>query len=162
MAVHKIILDDDLGEEYSLLAIHCSEEPFKLAFLLNKYLQLRLKRQAADLEFIVDDTAASFPIFEFVDEFQYTTYYLVSNKCKLKVAQEENAGGLFATLSERTVTKTLLPEFKNVDFFLKIESDFDQVPLRKNIALLNEINQVISAYTVDNESIKSQHHLIFN
>ena len=49
-------------------------------------------------------------------------------------------------ISERTIMTHLLPEFKNADFFLKIESDFESLPLRRNISLINEIKQVISAY----------------
>ena len=56
----------------------------------------------------------------------------------------------------------LLPEFKKVDFFLKIESDIEKFPLRKTIAQLNEINEVISAYVVENQNIKSHNNLIFN
>lgn len=163
MAIHKIVLDDDFAEDFSLVAIHCSEEAYKLAFLLNQKLNLSLHRRKSDLEFSTGDLDVSFPIFNFEDEFQYTNYYLVANKCKSKIAVSASEGELFAeSVAERSVVSHLLPEFSNADYFLKIESDFEQIPLRKNIALINEVKQVISAYEVDPGQIKSNNNLIFN
>lgn len=163
MAVHKMILDEDFLEEFSLVAIHCSEEAYKVAYLINQHLKLCLKRKKTDLFFSNNEAKASFPIFQFEDEFQYTNYHLVSNKCKSKLVNSDGGNGLFAgTVSEKTVMTHLLPEFKNADFFLKIESDFEQIPLRKNIAIINEIKQVISAYEIETSQIKSNNNLIFN
>jgi len=163
MAVHKIVLDEDFVEDFSLVAIHCSEEAYKVAYLINQHLKLCLKRRKSDLYFSADDREVSFPIFQFEDQFQYTNYHLVSNKCKSKVANSDSESGLFAgTVSEKTVMTNLLPEFKNADFFLKIESEFEQIPLRKNIAIINEIKQIISAYEIEANQIKSNNNLIFN
>ena len=163
MAIHKIVLDDDFAEDFSLVAIHCSEEAYKLAYLLNQKLNLSLHRRNKDLEFSSSDLEVSFPIFNFEDEFQYTNYYLVANKCKSKITALGTEGELFAeAISERSMVSHLLPEFSNADYFLKIESDFEHIPLRKNIALINEIKQVISAYEVQASHIKSNNNLIFN
>lgn len=163
MAVHKILLDEDFAEDFSLVAIHCSEEAYKVAYLINQYLKISLKRRKPDLYISNERTRAGFPIFHFEDQFQYTDYHLVSNKCKSKIVNNDFENGLFAgTVSEKMVTNHLLPEFKNADFFLKIESDFEQIPLRKNIAIINEIKQIISAYEVDPDQIKSNNNLIFN
>lgn len=162
MTSHKLWLDDDLEEDFSLLAIHCSAEAYKMAFLLNKFLGLQLKRKRVDLDFSMNGLDVTFPLFKFDDEFQYTTYFLVANKCKSKTAQLNSAGGLFEELeTNKMVTAYLLPEFKKVDFFLKIESDFDRIPLRKTLAELNDIKEVISSYEVDQEKIKSNKNLIF-
>ena len=163
MAHHKLLLNDDLKEDFSLVAIHCSEEAYKMAFTLNQHLKLRLKRKRADLDYSNEGLQVTFPIFKFEDQFRYTTYYLVSNKCKSNVANITNSEGLFGDdESESTVLTLLLPEFKEADFFLKIESDYETIPLRKNISLINEINQVISAYKIEEHHIKSNHNLIFN
>jgi hypothetical protein len=163
MAHHKLLLDDDIKEDFSLVAIHCSEEAYKMAFTLNQHLHLRLKRKRADLDFSNDGLQVTFPIFKFEDQFQYTTYYLVSNKCKSIAANVTSSEGLFGDdVSESTVLTLLLPEFKQADFFLKIESDHKTIPLRKNVALINEIKQVISAYKIEEHQLKSNHNLIFN
>ncbi len=163
MTSHKLWLDDDFEEEFSLIAIHCSAEAYKMAFMLNKYLGLKLERRRVDLDFSMNGLDVTFPIFKFDDEFQYTTYYLVANKCKSKMAQLNSAGSLFEDQEpNKMVTAYLLPELKKVDFFLKIESDFERIPLRKTLAQLNDIKEVISSYEVDTEKIKSNKNLIFH
>ncbi len=163
MAHHKLLLDDDLSEDFSLVAIHCSEEDYKMAYTLNKQLKLRLERRKEDLEFTRDRQEARFPIFEFEDQFQYTQYSLVGNKFKLSLQESVSGTGLFSEeTSETVVNHYLLPEFQNADYFLKIASDFQSIPLRKHIALINELTQVISAYEIEPSKIKSSHNLIFN
>lgn len=163
MAIHKILLDDDFAEDFSLIAIHCSEEAYKVAFLLNQYLDLSLKRKSTDLHFSADKLEVSFPIFEYENKFQYTYYYLVGNTCKSRMLSKPGDGELFGEAgSEKIITTHLLPEFNRADYFLKIESDFQSLPLRKNIARLNEIKQIISAYEVDTSQIKSNNNLIFS
>lgn len=163
MAHHKLLLDDDIKEEYTLIAIHCSEETYKVAYLLNKFLLLQLKREELDLDYSSDGLDVMFPLFEFKDEMQYTTYNLVANKCKSEVANLSSTGGLFSGLTaEKTIMTFLIPELKQVDFFLKIFSDFEIIPLRKIMSSINEIKQIISAYEVEVETIKSKNNLIFD
>lgn len=163
MGTHKLILDDDFAEDFSLIAIHCSEESYKLAYLLNQFVGLRLQRERLDLEYSNNGLEITFPLFGFNDIMKYTTYYLVANKCKSQVAKLASSGGLFGDLSqEETVTTILIPEYKQVDFFLKIQSDYDQVATRNLIANINDIKQVISAYDVQTENLKSKNNLIFD
>ncbi len=73
------------------------------------------------------------------------------------------SGGLFGDeIHEEVVTKYLLPEFKKVDFFLKIASEYDTKPIRKLLMQLNEIDQVISAFIVEVSEVKSRENLIFD
>lgn len=163
MANYKLILDDDFGEDFSLLAIHCSEEAYKMAYLLNKALSLRLKREKVDLDYSANGLEITFPLFEFQDEMHYTTYHLIANTCKSSMATLQSSGGLFGNTTEtKTVTTHLVPEHGNVDFFLKISSDFEAIPLRALTLSINEIPQIISTYTVDIQQLKSKNNLIFD
>ena len=153
----KLDFDDDFDEPYTLLAIHCSEEEYKLAYLLNLHLGIKLTRRPVDLDFSIKGALVAFPLYDYEDTDQYTSYYLVSNCSQLEGANSPE--GLFATASD---TFYLIPELKKVDYFLKIYSDFESVPLKKIIAGLNEIKQVISAYTVAVDTIKSRNNLIFD
>ncbi|MBT3588025.1 MAG: IPExxxVDY family protein [Flavobacteriaceae bacterium] len=163
MANHKLILEGDFQEEFSLIAIHCSEEPYKMAYMLNKRMSLRLSRTKLDVDFSSQGLDISFPLFEYEDELSYIIYNLVSNKNKSLTAKFQSSGGLFSDVSsEKTITTFLLKEFKNVDYFLKIQSDYEKVSTRKLISTINEIEQVISAYTIESEKIKSKNNLIFN
>ena len=163
MAIHKLILEDDYNDEFSLIAIHCSEEPYKIAYMLNKQMSLQLKRKPLDIDFSNNGLDVTFSIFEYEDELSYILYNLVSNKSKSLSAKVHSSGGLFDEIvSEKTVTTFLLKEYKNVDFFLKIYSDYEKVPTRNLISAINEIEQVISAYSIEIEKIKSKSNLIFN
>lgn len=163
MTHYKLHLEDESEEDFILVAIHCSEEAYKMAFMINKHLSMQLQRKKNDIELIHDKVISSFSLFEFEHEQQYTQFYLVENKCKLTFEKFHTVGSLFEDEnSEKMKISLLLPEFKKVDYFLKIESDITKFPLRKTLAQLNEINEVISAYIVENQNIKSYNNLIFN
>lgn len=163
MAYHKLLFDDDFEAPFTLIAIHCSEEAYKLAYLLNQQLNMQLKRKRADLDFSTGGLLITFPLYDFEDVHKYTHFYLVGNKCRSVEATLQSSGGLFAEMvSEKSTVHYLLPEFKKVDYLLKIYSDFETVPLRRMLSQINEIKQVISAYTLETESIKSKNNLIFD
>ncbi|GEQ84967.1 hypothetical protein ULMS_04750 [Patiriisocius marinistellae] len=163
MGTYKLILDDDFKEEFSLIAIHCSEEPFRLAYLLNQFVELRLMSRRVDLDFSKDGLEITFPLYDFEDEMKYTSYNLVANRCKSHVAKMASSGSLFGNITnEETITTYVIPEYKQVDYFLKIQSDFNSVGLKTTISKINEIKQVISAYEIDVEKLKSKNNLIFD
>ena len=76
MTNHKLILEGDFQEEFSLIAIHCSEEPYKMAYMLNKRMSLRLSRTKLDVDFSSQGLDISFPLFEYEDELSYISYNL--------------------------------------------------------------------------------------
>jgi len=163
MAHHKLVLDEDPGEDFSLIAIHCSEDAFKMAFMLNKHAMLRLQRKKDDVDLSHHGEIISFPIFEFENELNYIKFNLVANKYRLSTINKLEAGNLFSELpSEKVTTVHLLPEYKNVDYFLKIDSDYESMPIRILVSTINEIEQVISAYPIQNGQIKSKNNLIFD
>ena len=163
MINHKLVLENDFQEEFSLIAIHCSEQPYKMAYMINKQVALRLARKKLDVDFSNNGLDIAFPIFEYEDESNYFVYNLVANKNKSLSAKFLSSGGLFSELaSEKTVTNFLLEEFKNVDYFLKVHSDYEKIPTRNLISSINQIEQVISAYLIENDRIKTKNNLIFN
>lgn len=163
MGVQKLILTDGFAEEFSLIAIHCSEEAYKLAFLLNQFAYLRLKRSRKDIDFPREGLTVTFPLFDFEDQMRYIDYNLVANKCVSQSARVASSGGLFGgeNISE-IITTYLIPEYKQVDFFLKISTDAPSVGIRKIVNIINDIKQVISAYQIETEQLKSRDHLIFD
>ena len=90
MANYKLILEDDFKDEFTLIAIHCSEEAYKMAFLLNQHLSLQLKRRRTDLDFSKQGLELSFPWFEFEDEYKVESedklYFGIELKIRLKNA----------------------------------------------------------------------------
>ena len=57
-------MEDSFSEEFSLLAIHTDLEDFRLAYFLNKTLDLNLSRKEFDLNFI--DSKGNFSVFEYI------------------------------------------------------------------------------------------------
>lgn len=163
MANLKLDFDEEMDEPFTLVAFHCSEEEFKIAYLLNVHLGTKFIRRVADLDYSSDGLLVTFPIYDFEDTNKYNCYHLVANRCRSEEASLQSAVGLFVSgVSQKTRIHYLLPEFKKTDYFLKIYSDFETVPLRKIISGINEIKQVISAYVVELDDIKSKNNLIFD
>jgi len=163
MGTHKLVLDDDFEEDFSLIAIHCNEEPYKVAYILNQFARLKLRREKVDLAFTSGAMEITLPLFGFEDHTEYTDYSLVANKCKSAITKTNNNGELFGnTTDKETVITYLIPELKKVDYFLKIQSDFDNVGTKILINEINNIKQIISAYQVEPETLKSKDNLIFD
>lgn len=163
MANTNFILEEEYSEPFTLIGIHCGEEEYKVAFLLNQKLNMQLKRKKSDLDFSQQGLMISFPLYDFEDKNNYTHYYLVANKCRSKDASLQSSGGLFNEMdSPRSNIHFLLPEFKKVDYFLTIFTEYETEIVRGIVGGLKEIKQIVSAYEIAAENIKSKSNLIFD
>ena len=79
MAIHKLLVDDFEDLNYSLLAVHCEMEDYRLAYFLNRNLETRLARSNNDLDFIT--SLASFSVFEWSNTRLHTNWHLIKNNC---------------------------------------------------------------------------------
>lgn len=159
MATHKIQVDDFYDAEFSLFAIHCKLEDYRLAYVLNRFLNLRLRRSAQDLD--LNYFSSSYAIYEWDDNINYTNWHLISNVCKKEENSLQSSGSLFSGGHKVLKTHYLIPEYQKVDYFIKIESDGQKVNEKKTISRFLEIPQLITAYAVNPETIKSKDYLIF-
>ncbi len=164
MATHKLQLDftEDL-DPYYLLAIHCTQPPFSLAFMLNKKLSISLARLPQDLEVFNKGEAVSFPLFEYRDKSGDRHINLVGNTSRSQnLKSNQNASDLFGSIEQNSVKVShLLPEFKQADYFVKISSPTINGSENVIVSRINEIAQVITAYVVDLPLVKSKANLIF-
>ncbi|WP_034042545.1 IPExxxVDY family protein [Wocania ichthyoenteri] len=162
MAVHKLVLDDVFEEAlYTLIAIHCTIEDYRLAYLLNKHLGISLVRKSLDLDYNKDKSTYS--IFEWEDDKQLTTWSLVSNICITHEApQQVNQQSLFNTQEQITKIFNLIPEYKDVNYFLKIDNDNNFSKEAYILSNILNIPQVVTAFSVDVNQLKSKDNLIFN
>ena len=111
MTVRKLVLDDVFEEvEYTLIAIHCTLEDYRLAFLLNKHLGITLTRKPSDLDY--NNGKSIYSIFEWKNNKQQTNWNLVSNICKTESYQEINYQSLFA-VEEKIIKKSTLTKKVN-------------------------------------------------
>lgn len=160
MTKHKLILDDVFEDVvYTLIAIHCSLEDYRLAYLLNKNLKTNLIKKKEDLDF--DNLSASFSIFEWLDKDHQTTWNLVNNICRQESKSLDTTVSLFENGGTNLKTFNLIPEYKSVDYFLKINVEPQFLGERKLIDAIQKIPQIITAYTIEAAQLKSKQHLIF-
>ncbi len=160
MAIQKLVLDT-FDDDYELIAIHCSLASYRVAFLLNKHLDLQLFRKKEDINFEYNDLVANFPLYQYYDRFQYNTYSLFGNKFKTQIAPKSLVSeGLF-TPEDAFTTKYLIPELKTIDYFLKIEAETSQFSSKSLLTQILAISQIITAYTVEYTTLKSKNNLIF-
>lgn len=159
MATHKLLVDDFYDTAFTLIAVHCRLKDFRFAYLLNQNLNLRLKRCKQDLD--INYFSSSYSVYEFEDDINYINWHLISNVCKKEEDALQSSGSLFTETQKVLKTYNLIPELNKVDFLIKIASDGPTVNERKIIARLQQIPQLIAAYAVDHESIKSKDYLIF-
>ena len=149
MALHKLLLDDFYDATYKLIAIHCRLEDYRLAYLLNKNLNLKLERNSSDLDF--NYTSSSYSIYEWNNEADYITWNLIANVCKKEEDSLASTGTLFSDSNKVLKTYNLIPELKQVDYFIKISKEIKNVNDKLILNRLQAIPQIITCllYTSD-------------
>ncbi len=153
VALHKMSLDF-CEDSFALIAIHCSLEDYTLAYTINKHLKCSFKRRRNNLVF---SDSISLPVFEWKDTINDRYWTIINNS----IASEDinEITGLFK--DEPSFTKQhLVPEYKNVDYFMKLEQeDLDsEDDILKSILA---IPKIITAYTINIDTLKSKNNLIF-
>lgn len=159
MLSHKLLLDD-VEEDFHLIAIHSSIEEFKMAFNLNKCLRISLKRSHFDVDFNHGTVQAQYPLYEFKEPANYRCIYLIKNKYKGPVKKITSSGSLFIEEEVSPQQTYLIPEYKEVDYFLKIEEDMETVQMQEFLNSISLVPNVITAYLVDVNQLKSKNNLI--
>lgn len=159
MLSHKLLLDE-VEDDYLLLAIHSSLEDYKISYFLNKYLQINLSRARHDLDFNHGAVQALYPLFLFKEPARYRNYFLIKNKFKGSVKKVISSGSLFTEEDVTTKSSFLIPEYKDVDYFLKIDEDLSPDQLQILINKIDSIPNIQTIYEVDHTQLKSKNNLI--
>jgi hypothetical protein len=162
MAIHKL----DLGEfdeiDYYLIAIHTSLEDYRLAFFINQLLPINLSKSTNEIQITIEEGETSFSRFYYYDNEKAITWNLIQNKNEVIRHKKGINHNLFSNVTMEVSTKVfLLPEFKKVDYFLKIENIDDTMSVSTIQTILNKIDKLSTLYTVDTSQIKSKNNLIF-
>jgi len=162
MAVHKL----DLGEfdeiDYHLIAIHTSVEDYRLAYFINQKLPINLGKSKNEIQINIKEGETKFSRFYYHDVEKDIAWNLVQNINEVIQQKNDNGQGLFSNVNVEVSTKVyLLPEFKKVDYFLKIENMDETMDLSKIQSILNTIENITTAYSVETNKIKSKNNLIF-
>lgn len=142
------------------MAIHCTIEDYRVAYLLNQYLNINLIRKTQDLDFKY--IAASYSIYEWEDKKQLMTWNLVSNVCKKEEDSLTSTGSLFKAQNKIVRIHNLIPEYKKVNYLLKIDNDGNFINEKTLIHKIQEIPQIAAVYSIEVSRLKTKDNLIFN
>jgi hypothetical protein len=161
MAIHKLHLEEFDEIDYQLIAIHSSLEDYRLAYYINQNLPINLKKENCNIQISNKEGETQFTRFVFEDS-KDIVWNLVQNKNDVFVPSQNSNQGLFAETNNKFSTKIyLIPEFKNVDYFLKIENGEVNIDVSKITNCIKKIERVSTVYAVEVEKIKSKNNLIF-
>lgn len=154
VTTHRISADLCI-EDFELIAIHTDLQDYSLAYHLNSEVKLRLARREKDLHF---QEGIWFSVFEWMDEITDSYWYLIKNECM--VERDDLSIGLFDNEME-TISKHLIEERKEVDYFLKIETENQRMVQEEITKRIKSIASVVTAYTIEPDTLKSKKNLIF-
>lgn len=162
MAIHKLNLGEFDKIDYHLIAIHTSLEDYRLAYFINQLLQINLCKNGNEIQVNIKEGETKFSRFSYQD-IENTVYWnLIQNRNEVIQKKNEKSQNLFSNIDMEVSTKVyLLSEYKKVDYFLKIENMDNIMNVDEIQVLLNTINSVSTAYSVDSTKIKAKNNLIF-
>jgi hypothetical protein len=132
-----------------------------LAYYINQNLPINLKKENCNIQISNKEGETQFTRFVFEDS-KDIVWNLVQNKNDVFVPSQNSNQGLFAETNNKFSTKIyLIPEFKKVDYFLKIENGEVNIDVSKITNCIKKIDRVSTVYAVEVEKIKSKNNLIF-
>ena len=160
MAIRKFIFPEQESVQYYLFAIHSVLIDYRLAFFLNKHLNIELKRTSKDLDISGQD--GFYSIFEYEDQDNLLNWNLISNCSNRNIKNKIKESLLFKNTEIDQKKHKLMNELSQVDFFLKIEYRTSSINIKKIIKSINEIPNIMSVYNLNLKNIKNKETLNFS
>lgn len=162
MAVHKVYIEEFEEDDYYIIALHTSLEDYRLAYFINRGIAIRLIKNDSDIQSQVKEGETSFVRFTFEDKKNDIKWDLVQNKNEIEGKENRVTQDLFSN-SKNSFSSLgyLLPEYKKVDFFLKIENAEKEIDITEIVSKISAIDGITMVYNVDKDKIKSKNNLIF-
>jgi predicted SnoaL-like aldol condensation-catalyzing enzyme len=159
MTIYKLALEDFDEIDYNLIAIHASQQDYRLAYKINQELNISLRKNSVEIGVNTKQKTAFFSRFSFEDNEKKSSWDLIQNKQIIEHSNVEKSTNLF---ENEMISNSiyLLTELKKVDFFLKISQETTQ-KINKIISKIQKINFVETAYEINANQIKSKNNLIF-
>jgi len=156
MQIHSLVLDSLGEEEYALIGVHTTLEDYKLAYLLNKNLKTSFFKSKEDVIFEELNKKSSFALYNCANNKYDFEWFLLANSAKTE--NQKVSSSLLISSETRTY---LIPEKKKIDFFIKITGDVQYHFIADTIQKIKKIEQIITSYPIDKDTLKSKDALIF-
>jgi len=161
MATLKLLIDDDDFEaiDCTAFAIHTNLEAFRLAYFLNKALNINLKVNENTKVVEQKETKHFFFNYIFEDKKNDVFWNLIENENQIE--SQNQTTDLFATEKTFTTKIYFIPEHKKVNFILKIEGIDNVYDPEEILGKINTINRISACYELDLNNLKSKNNLIY-
>tara|TARA_B100000768_G_scaffold97833_1_gene91246 strand:- start:116 stop:592 length:477 start_codon:yes stop_codon:yes gene_type:complete len=142
-------------ESFSLIAIHTSIEDFQLAYFINQSCATQFKR---DHDLYSSHLKRNVNGLIWKNSWDEETYWhLFPNKYVDEKSSSQQANLLFE--EDYFIEQYVLPEFKQVNYFIKKPEDTTNSLFIKKI---QELPEVQIAYSIAEKAIKSTKNIIFD
>lgn len=139
--MNKYKLNIEYDYDFTLIGISCHEKDYRIAWALNNKLNIDLKKtDDLKIELKKNISPTLFPFYEFIDEESYREYFLIGNR---------GNGGM------------LIPEQKQVDYFLMLRGNIDTDTKSSLLKQLKDTNIVLAAYDIKPNTLESKQNLLF-
>ena len=148
--------DFEYDHDYTLICIHSALEDYRLAYFLNKNLNLHLQRFKDDLDF--PSLNCRFSVFNCEESVTFSSWSLIANRHVTVSNVVPSGENLFG---EETKVYYLIAEKKQVDYFIKINGTIEKEELQKILTKINNTNKIITSYTINPNDLISRDYLIF-
>ncbi len=137
----KKILTLELDYNFNLIALIAPLKAYRICWMLNNAMNLRL-RKAEDLCYHAPKSKqfSYFSLYHCALEMYKVNYFLISNKSDSNVY--------------------LIPELKQVDFFLRFSKSLTYIQNKQVIDIIKPIPQIQTVFEVNPDSLKSKQNLI--
>lgn len=131
----KTRLNVEYNFEFCLIGIVCSEKDFRLCWMLNNQLGLKLAKMEEHTS-----GAGKHSLFSFNDGDLMREHYLIANKAD--------------------TGKLLLEEHQHTDYFVIVKGDVNEEEKKYFAEQIKKLNNVSASYIIDVETLKSKQNLI--
>lgn len=135
----KVLLNIEEEYDFSLIGISCHAKDYRLCWELNNLLTIDLAR-TEDLDINLKSSIGNFSFYEFMDEENYSEYFLIAN---------------------RSSKGFLIPEQKNTDFLFMIKGAAYDSLIEEILEKIGTSEIVLTSYLINVDSLKSKQNLLF-
>lgn len=120
--LHKLDFIDDDKDDVVLIAIKSNIPDYKMAYYLNRYLGIQFKKVLPEIS-LTDNVTAFFRSFVYQDYKNHLIWRLLENKSNYTENDTNEGYSLFKNNEDLfAATHYLIPEWKNIDFFILIQN----------------------------------------
>lgn len=162
MNVKKLNIEELEDDNVYLFAIHTTLEDYRLAYFLNRELNIQLCKANHDLKIVTNRGSSEFTLFNYEDEVNFANWDLIQNKAEIHDNITSTTYDLFSIEKKSIQSRVyLVPEYKKADYMLKVTIPEHVISISNLSTQVQSIKKVSTAYEVDFYTIKSKNNLIF-